>query len=110
MFPTEQLVRARGEAIQQAKSELDYASGQQASAQKEVVALLERKHSWSATDLERYRSLIRSEHVTDQTVQSAKEKVAVAEQALENARSHLEKRERMRYHEEQIWSDTIRRN
>lgn len=33
-----------------------------------------------------------------------------AEAALEEARTQLEKRERAQYHEEQIWSDTIRRN
>lgn len=72
--------------------------------------MLERKHSWSATDLERYMSLIRSEHVNDQAVREAKEAVFSAENALEEARTLLEKRERAQYHEEQIWSDTIRRN
>ena len=75
-----------------------------------MVALLERKNAWSDQDLERYMSLIRSEHVNDQGVQVAKDNVAVAERALEEARTRLEKRERMQYHEEQIWSDTIRRN
>lgn len=75
-----------------------------------MVALLERKHSWSAGDLERYMSLIRSEHINDQAVREAKDAVADAENALEEARSQLEKRERAQYHEEQIWSDTIRRN
>jgi sensitive to high expression protein 9 len=75
-----------------------------------VVALLERKHSWSAADLERYMSLIRSEHVNDQAVREAKDAVLAAESSLEEARAQLEKRERAQYHEEQIWSDTIRRN
>ncbi|KAF2649232.1 hypothetical protein K491DRAFT_721861 [Lophiostoma macrostomum CBS 122681] len=106
----EQLVKNRRLAIDQAKHTLDAAHAQQASAQKEVVALLERKHSWSATDLERYMTLIRSEHVNDQAVRQAKDAVLSAENALEEARSQLEKRERAQYHEEQIWSDTIRRN
>ena len=55
-------------------------------------------------------SLIRSEHVNDQAVREAKEAITAAENALEEARSQLEKRERAQYHEEQIWSDTIRRN
>lgn len=103
-------MKARRSAIEDAKQRLDAAHAQQASSQKEVVALLERKHSWSATDLERYMSLIRSEHVNDQAVREAKEAVASAENALEEARTQLEKRERAQYHEEQIWSDTIRRN
>jgi sensitive to high expression protein 9 len=75
-----------------------------------VVSLLERRHSWSDTDLERYMSLIRSEHINDQAVQSAKDAVTAAEQSLDEARNKMEKMERMQYHEEQIWSDTIRRN
>lgn len=55
-------------------------------------------------------SLIRSEHINDKAVREAKEAVDAAESALEEARSYLEKRERAQYHEEQIWSDTIRRN
>jgi sensitive to high expression protein 9 len=103
-------VKARRAAIDTARQTLDAATSQQATAQKEVVALLERKHSWSNGDLERYMSLIRSEHVNDQAVTEAKEAVFAAESALEEARTRLEKRERAQYHEEQIWSDTIRRN
>lgn len=55
-------------------------------------------------------SLIRSEHVNEQAVQAAATAVAESERALEAARSTLEKRERRQYHEEQVWSDTIRRN
>jgi sensitive to high expression protein 9 len=55
-------------------------------------------------------SLIRSEHLNDQAIRLAKESVIDAESALEEARTQLEKRERAQYHEEQIWSDTIRRN
>ena len=55
-------------------------------------------------------SLIRSEHINDQAIRQAKDRVISAEAALEEARTQLEKRERAQYHEEQIWSDTIRRN
>ncbi|KAL1597788.1 sensitivity to high expression protein she9 [Paraconiothyrium brasiliense] len=106
----EKLVKTRRAAIEEAKQALDAALSKQTSAQKEVVALLERKHSWSDMDLERYMSLIRSEHINDQAVREAKEAIAQSENALEEARSQLEKRERAQYHEEQIWSDTIRRN
>ncbi|CAI9627945.1 mitochondrion biogenesis protein [Alternaria burnsii] len=106
----EKLVKARRLAIDSAKQALDTALAHQATSQKEVVALLERKHSWSNGDLERYMALIRSEHINDQAVREAKDAVANAENALEDARAQLEKRERAQYHEEQIWSDTIRRN
>lgn len=82
----------------------------QSASQKEVVQLLERKHSWSAADLERYMTLIRSEHLNERAVQTAKDAEALADRELEDARAKLEKYERRQYHEEQIWSDTIRRN
>ncbi|KAF2752743.1 mitochondrial distribution and morphology family 33, partial [Pseudovirgaria hyperparasitica] len=103
-------VKARRAAIVGAKHALDAAFAQKATSQKEVVGLLERKHSWSDSDLERYMSLVRSEHLNDQAVQNAKDKVSQAERDLEEARAQLEKVERKQYHEEQIWSDTIRRN
>lgn len=79
-------------------------------SQKEIVALLERKSSWTPAELERYMSLVRSEHANEQAVQAAKEDLTVAERDLEDARGLLERLERRQYHEEQIWSDTIRRN
>jgi sensitive to high expression protein 9 len=109
-YAIEKLVKARLEAVQQAKDNLEIAQAQESSSRKEVVGLLERKHAWSDADLERYMNLIRSEHLNDQGVQGAKDSVAAAELSLEEARTRLEKRERMQYHEEQIWSDTIRRN
>ena len=106
----ESLVKARHEALLTAKESLESARTAESLSRKEVVALLERRHSWSDTDLERYMSLIRSEHLNDQAVQSAKDAVTAAEQSLDEARNKMEKMERMQYHEEQIWSDTIRRN
>ncbi|KAI5235578.1 hypothetical protein E4T43_09177 [Aureobasidium subglaciale] len=106
----EQLVKAAHAEVNTAKVAYTTSYSQQAASQKEVVGLLERKHSWSAADLERYMSLIRSEHLNEQAVQAAKEHLANAERELEDARGKLEKKERKQYHEEQIWSDTIRRN
>lgn len=106
----EELVKSRRLIVDEAKQGLDTALGQQSSSSKEIVRLLERKNSWSDSELERYMSLIRSEHGHDQAVTLAKDSLLAAEVSLEEARSHLEKRERAQYHEEQIWSDTIRRN
>lgn len=97
-------------AVDGSKTTHSQASTTQAASQKEVVQLLERKHSWSAQDLERYMSLIRSEHVNEHAVTEAKEQVRDSERQLEEARQGLEKMERRMYHEEQVWSDTIRRN
>ncbi|KAK0274517.1 sensitivity to high expression protein she9 [Friedmanniomyces endolithicus] len=106
----EQKVKDRHSEADSAKLVHREAYIKQAGAQKEIVSLLERKSSWSPTDLDRYMSLVRSEHLNDQTVQVAKDDLAAAERELEGARSLLERFERKQYHEEQIWSDTIRRN
>ncbi|KAE9965950.1 hypothetical protein EG328_009295 [Venturia inaequalis] len=106
----EQLVKSRSTAVKEAKELLEIARAKESSSRKEVVRLLERKHAWSDADLEQYMGLIRSEHANDQAVVAAKEEVAAMERELEEARTRLEQRERKQYHEEQIWSDTIRRN
>lgn len=97
-------------SVASAKDKYNEAHGQQVTSQKEVVGLLERKANWSAADLERYMLLIRSEHVNEQAVLAAREALAGKERELEEARTLLERLERKQYHEEQIWSDTIRRN
>ncbi|CAK1358000.1 unnamed protein product [Cercospora beticola] len=106
----EQKVRQLRRTVDEARNVHHDAYAQQTASQREIVALLERKSSWSPTDLERYMSLVRSEHLNEQSVSSAKSNLDVAESSLEEARSLLERLERKQYHEEQIWSDTIRRN
>ena len=106
----EKQVKARHAAVTAQKDKHMEAHVKQASSQKEIVSLLERKSSWLPSDLERYMTLVRSEHLDEQAVQKAKEDLAEAERDLEDTRAMLEKLERKQYHEEQIWSDTIRRN
>lgn len=106
----EQKVRRFRTSVDESKASHHEAHANQTSAQREIVGLLERKSSWSPSDLERYMSLVRSEHLNEHDVQIAKDNLAAAERNLEDARSLLERLERKQYHEEQIWSDTIRRN
>lgn len=106
----EEIVRSCINATVEAKSHHHQTHSHQTSAQREIVALLERKSSWSPSDLERYMALVRSEHLNEQAVQTAKEDLATRERDLDEARAQLERLERKRYHEEQVWSDTIRRN
>lgn len=110
MVEQERKVRDQHQVVDTARLTNQEAHSRQGSAQKEIVGLLERKANWSPTDLERYMSLVRSEHTNDQAVQTARDNLAAAESELEAARSLLERLERKQYHEEQIWSDTIRRN
>lgn len=71
--------------------------------------LLQRKHAWSPQDLERFTSLYRSDHENELLEESAKEAVAEAERETEAASAKLGASILARYHEEQIWSDKIRR-
>ena len=71
--------------------------------------MLQRKHAWSPQDLERFTSLYRSDHANEQAETSAQEAVTAAERKAEEASSRLGATILARYHEEQIWSDKIRR-
>lgn len=74
-----------------------------------MTTLLARKDSWTPADLERFTSLYRMDHSNEQAVQEAATKLADAEREAEHAASKLSSSILSRYHEEQIWSDKIRR-
>ncbi|KUJ16139.1 uncharacterized protein LY89DRAFT_75528 [Mollisia scopiformis] len=80
-----------------------------ASTQREVTTLLARKDSWTPSDLERFTALYRMDHSNEQAVQEAATKLADAEREAEHSASKLSSSILSRYHEEQIWSDKIRR-
>ncbi len=80
-----------------------------AATQREVTGLLARKDSWTPVDLERFTSLYRMDHSNEQAVQESATKLADAEREAEHAASKLSSSILSRYHEEQIWSDKIRR-
>lgn len=80
-----------------------------AATQKEVTTLLARKDSWTPLDLERFTSLYRMDHSNETAVQEAATKLADSEREVEQAASNLSSSILSRYHEEQIWSDKIRR-
>ncbi|KAG9245007.1 mitochondrion biogenesis protein-like protein [Calycina marina] len=80
-----------------------------ATTQKEVTTLMARKDSWTPIDLERFTSLYRMDHSNEQAVQDAATKLADSEREVEQAASSLSSSILSRYHEEQIWSDKIRR-
>jgi sensitive to high expression protein 9 len=106
----EEVVKSCAAACSAARLQQQDAHNDQANASREIVGLLERKSSWSPVDLERYMALVRSDHINEQAVQAAKDNLKSMDQNLDEARALLERLERKRYHEEQIWSDTIRRN
>ncbi|EME78626.1 uncharacterized protein MYCFIDRAFT_157381 [Pseudocercospora fijiensis CIRAD86] len=106
----EEKVRTYYVRVEEKRNAHSEAHRKQSAAQREIVALLERKSSWTPGDLERYMSLVRSEHLNEQDVMNAKEDLSTAEKELEDSRLLLERLRGKQYHEEQIWSDTIRRN
>ncbi|TVY84276.1 Sensitive to high expression protein 9-like mitochondrial protein [Lachnellula suecica] len=80
-----------------------------AATQREVTGLLARKDTWTPTDLERFTSLYRMDHTNEQAVQESATRLADAEREAEHAAAKLSSSILSRYHEEQIWSDKIRR-
>jgi sensitive to high expression protein 9 len=74
-----------------------------------VNELLQRKHAWSPIDLERFTELYRSDHANEQNESAAQERLALAERTADEAQAELARSILARYHEEQIWSDKIRR-
>ena len=71
--------------------------------------LLQRKHEWTPVDLERFTALYRSDHANEQAEASARDALTRDEKESEGAAAKLNASILARYHEEQIWSDKIRR-
>jgi hypothetical protein len=96
-------------AVKQSKAVYDDSIKLRSSSQREVNELLQRKSSWVQADLERFTTLFRSDHTNALQEEQKKEALEQAEARLEKARAELSDMILARYHEEQIWSDKIRR-
>ena len=91
------------------KDEYTAAINNRSTSQREVNELLQRKHAWSPTDLERFTLLYRNDHTNEVTEMETQEALSRAEHEAEEAAVQLSKCILSRYHEEQVWSDKIRR-
>ncbi|KAK1836403.1 Mdm33 family-domain-containing protein [Podospora conica] len=80
-----------------------------AATQREVTTLLARKDSWSPPDLERFTTLYRADHELEAQVAAASAELTEAEADEARLSAELNAGILKRYHEEQIWSDRIRR-
>ncbi|KAK4188140.1 sensitive to high expression protein 9, mitochondrial [Podospora australis] len=80
-----------------------------AATQREVTTLLARKDTWNPTDLERFTSLYRMDHELEAQVANASAELTEAEADESKTSTDLNSGILRRYHEEQIWSDRIRR-
>ncbi|EPX72994.1 inner membrane protein [Schizosaccharomyces octosporus yFS286] len=78
------------------------------SSQREVNELLQRRSSWSSTDLERFTKLYREDYSNKENESLLQENVKSTEEKIEDAQNGLVQSILSRYHEEQVWSDKIR--
>ena len=102
-------MQATRTALQKAREAYTLAISQRSSSQREVNELLQRKHAWTPNDLERFTELYRSDHANEQAEAAAQENLLTVERRAEEAAARLSASILARYHEEQIWSDKIRR-
>ncbi len=77
-------------------------------SQREVNSLLERKSTWTDTNVSRFTVLVRQDHALEQEESRAKAAVGQMEDEVEREFSALMRSILARYHEEQVWSDKIR--
>lgn len=96
-------------ALKLLKERYAIAIEQRTQSQKELNELLQRKSSWSPAELERFTSLYKDDAMNLKKEQDLKEEVRVKEFDQEELNNELYHAILTRYHEEQIWSDKIRR-
>ncbi|GKU04838.1 mitochondrial inner membrane protein [Fusarium langsethiae] len=97
------------ERVRNARQEYKTSNASRATTQREVTTLLARKDSWSPVDLERFTELYRADHTLEGKVASSQEALTEAEIEEQRLSQQLNAGILKRYHEEQIWSDRIRR-
>ncbi|OAA48451.1 mitochondrial inner membrane protein [Metarhizium rileyi] len=95
--------------VRNARQAYKSSNTKRATTQREVTTLLARKDTWSPVDLERFTELYRTDHVLEGEVSGAQEALTEAEAEEQSLSQRLNAGILKRYHEEQIWSDRIRR-
>ncbi|KAJ3516596.1 hypothetical protein NLJ89_g1027 [Agrocybe chaxingu] len=104
----EERINAVRQAARKAKTAYEEAVVQRSNSQREVNDLLQRKSMWADSDVGRFTSLVRQDHLYEQEEARAKAAVDETEDAVEKEFSQLMRTILARYHEEQVWSDKIR--
>lgn len=105
----EALLKRWRQEVHKEKEAYARAISNRSASQREVNELLQRKHAWAPQDLERFTELYRSDHANQHAEAEAEKNLTKAEKASEEAQAQLSHLISARYHEEQIWSDKIRR-
>jgi len=101
-------IKATRRAAREAKTAYDDAVLQRSISQRQVNDLLQRKSSWTDSDVSNFTSLVRSDHSFEQEEARTKARVAEMEDVVDREFSELMRAILARYHEEQVWSDKIR--
>ena len=102
-------VSAAQARLRDARASYKALTARRASTQREVTTLLARKDSWTPPDLERFTALYRLDHELEAAVSAAATELSDAEADEDRLSAALNAGILKRYHEEQIWSDRIRR-
>ncbi|KAI1853342.1 hypothetical protein JX266_002048 [Neoarthrinium moseri] len=82
---------------------------ERASTQREVTTLMARQKTWTPLDFERFTTLYRTDYELEADVAERARDLEEAEREAERLSRELSAGILARYHEEQIWSDKIRR-
>lgn len=102
------LARAQAD-LKRARQHYKAVNARRASTQREVTTLLARKDTWGPPDLERFTTMYRQDHELEAAVSEASSALTEAEADEARLSQALNSGILRRYHEEQIWSDRIRR-
>ncbi|KAI5951501.1 SHE9 [Candida jiufengensis] len=103
-------LRKAKDFVKKCKIEYGVAIQNRSHSQREVNELLTRKHNWSSKDLERFTELYRNDHENENQEQECEKNLQDAESKVDGIQLKLTQSILTRYHEEQIWSDKIRRS
>lgn len=95
--------------LRRARAHYQAVNARRAATQREVTTLLARKDTWAPADLERFTALYRTDHELEAAVHAAAAALTEAEAEEARLSQALNNGILKRYHEEQIWSDRIRR-
>lgn len=95
--------------VQEAKLAYETAIETRSSTQRGINELLQRKHLWTGDDVTKFTELYRLEHSHSQAESLAKEKYQACEKQMDREYMELARSIMERYHEEQLWSDKIRK-
>ncbi|KAK7734241.1 sensitivity to high expression protein she9 [Cytospora paraplurivora] len=95
--------------LKRARQHYKEVNARRAGTQREVTTLLARKDTWGPPDLERFTTMYRQDHELEAAVSEASASLTEAEAEEARLSQALNSGILKRYHEEQIWSDRIRR-